>query len=64
MGRWSWSNCFFIAIVSDSISEEEECFIITLSLPTGAPSGVSLNPRLATVCINDDDGNMSIYCLL
>ena len=49
------SHCYPVTIVSDSIPEEEECFIISVSL-RDAPSGASLNPRLATVCINDDDG--------
>ena len=65
MGRWSWLNnyCYSVGIVSDSISEEEECFIITLSLGGDAPSGVSLNPTRATVCINDDD-SMSSDCFI
>ena len=43
-----------IPILDDSIDEEEECF--TLSLSASSLAGLTLSPRIGTVCINDDDG--------
>jgi len=48
------SQCYSISIVSDSVDEEEECFIVSIS--TSSSRGLTVNPRAATVCINDDDG--------
>ena len=43
-----------VPILSDSIDEEEECF--TVSLSSSSFPGLTLDPQIATVCIEDDDG--------
>ena len=45
--------------------EEEECFTVSISISSSS-SGLTVNPRTATVCINDDDGIyvLAIYSLL
>ena len=47
-------DCNTVPIISDSIDEEEECFTVSLSTTTSL-AGLTLNPQIATVCINDDD---------
>ena len=61
------SQCYSISIVSDSVDEEEECFVVSIS--TSSSRGLKVNPQVATVCINDDDGMhvldyilFSFYC--
>ena len=57
-GVFSFSNdtqvqCASITITDDDISEtNQECFTVSLS---GA-ADYTVNPSVATVCINDDDG--------
>ena len=41
-------------ILSDSIDEDEECFTVSLST-TSSLTGLTINPRIGTICINDDD---------
>ena len=52
------SDCNSVPILSDSIDEEEECFTVSLST-TSSYSGLTINPRIATVCIIDDDRECS-----
>ena len=52
------SDCNSVSILSDSIDEEEECFTVSLST-TSSYSGLTINPRIATVCIIDDDRECS-----
>lgn len=48
-------------IVDDSVSESsDECFTLELSDATETID----NPKIATVCITDDDGKWSYKCLL
>ena len=53
------SDCSAVPILSDSIDEEEECFTVSLS-STSYLAGLTINPRIGTVCINDDDRE---YCI-
>ena len=55
------SDCNSVPILSDSIDEEEECFTVSLST-TSSYSGLTINPRIATVCIIDDDRECTILC--
>ena len=48
------ADCNSVSITSDSIDEEEECFTVSLST-TSSLAGLTLNPKIATVCIIDDD---------
>ena len=48
------SKCVSVPILSDSIDEDEECFTVSLSARYSL-SGLTVNPRIGTVCINDDD---------
>ena len=48
-------ECVSVSILSDSEDEEEECFTVSLSSSTYL-AGLTLNPRIGTVCIIDDDG--------
>lgn len=51
-------QCVSILITNDNTSEDTwECFTVGLS---GA-SGYTIHPSVATVCINDDDGQWLIY---
>ena len=50
------SDCNLVPILSDSIDEEEECFTVSLSTSSSSIAGLTLNPRIGTVCIIDDDG--------
>ena len=53
------SECNSVPIISDNIVEEEECFVVSLS-STSTFAGLTLNPEIAIVCINDDDGELCI----
>ena len=55
------SQCYSIFIASDSVDEEEECFTISISI-SSSYSGLTVSPRLATVCINDDDRMYTYAC--
>ena len=46
-------RCYSIPVVSDSVDEEEECFIVSISISSSR--GLTVHPQTATVCINDDD---------
>ena len=47
------AQCVYIRVINDHISEtNRECFTVSLS---GA-ADYTVNPSVATVCINDDDG--------
>ena len=47
------AQCVSITVTNDHISEtNRECFTVSLS---GA-ADYTVNPSVATVCINDDDG--------
>ena len=54
------SNCVAIPILSDSIDEEEECF--TVSLSSSSYAGLTLNPEIGTVCINDENSE-TVHCM-
>ena len=55
-------HCVSVPILSDSIDEEEECF--TVSLSSSFYSGLLLFPRIATVCIEDDDRKLTkLHCI-
>ncbi len=50
--------CFDVAIMEDDLVEEEECFMVDISLPaSSADLGVSIADGQATAlcCIQDDD---------
>ena len=49
------SECVSVPILSDSLDEEEECFTVSLSTVTTL-SGLTISPRIGTICITDDDG--------
>ena len=48
------SECVSVPILSDTLDEEEECF--TVSLSSSTLTGLTLNPKIGTICIIDDDG--------
>ena len=50
-------ECVSVSILSDSEDEEEECFTVSLGSITYL-AGLTLNPRIGTVCIIDDDGKL------
>ena len=52
----STKQCISIPIIDDSVSEaDQECFTISLSESSGT-GDLTLNPAVATVCIDDTDG--------
>ena len=57
------SDCSSVPIISDSIDEEEECFTVSLSTTTSL-SGLTIHPRIGTVCINDDDRESVVLSLI
>ena len=48
------SECDSIPILSDNVDEEEECFTVSLST-SSSYNGITINPRIGTICINDED---------
>ena len=48
------SDCDSISILTDTIDEEEECFTVSLS-SSSSYSGLTISPRIGTICITDDD---------
>ena len=52
-------ECNSIPVISDSLDEAEECFIVSISTSSTYP-GLSLHPDVAIVCINDDDREFNI----
>ena len=53
------SDCDSIPILSDTVDEEEECFTVSLSISTSY-SGLTISPRIGTICITDDDRELYI----
>ena len=56
----SQPQCVDIQLVDDSVLENNETFLVTLS---SSDSAVLTNPNAATVTINNDDGKMLQYTL-
>ena len=54
--------CASVGIINDNLDEEDETFLIQLSIQSGETQ-VILNPLIGTATIIDDDGN-SCICLL
>ncbi|CAI8052156.1 hypothetical protein GBAR_LOCUS28548, partial [Geodia barretti] len=48
------SDCDSIPILTDTLDEEEECFTVSLST-SSYYNGLTINPHIGTICINDDD---------
>ena len=53
-------QCADIQLVDDSVLENNETFLVTLS---SSDSAILTNPDATTVTINNDDGNMLQYTL-
>lgn len=56
-------QCVDIPITVDTIQELDETFTVTLSLPSSNPDfpPIRVDPDLATVTIEDDDGQGNNY---